>query len=381
VTKELYIGLMSGTSLDAVDAVVASIDKDSTHLIASCEHQIPDDLRQQVLAICTGRNTTLTEVGIIDHKLGKLFATVVQKLLAQAELLPEQITAIGNHGQTVFHQPDGESPFTMQLGDANLIAVLTGVDTIADFRRTDMALGGQGAPLVPAFHQHLFRQSDSTTVVLNIGGIANISVIPPDDQKHIQVTGFDTGPGNMLMDAWCEKHTGHKYDQDAQWARQGQVSLALLDQLMSDPYLKKTPPKSTGREHYNLKWLEQQITDLLPAQALPAQDVQRTLCEFTARSIAQQVQLYEQGQDCELLVCGGGASNPLLQQLIKSHLQNWRVTPTTDRGIPGDYIEAMAFAWLARQRVHNLPGNLPAVTGARCQASLGAFYPAVKDFS
>ena len=297
---------------------------------------------------------------------------MVQKLLAQAELLPEQITAIGNHGQTVFHQPDGESPFTMQLGDANLIAVLTGVDTIADFRRTDMALGGQGAPLVPAFHQHLFRQSDTTTVVLNIGGIANISVIPPDDQKHIQVTGFDTGPGNMLMDAWCEKHTGHKYDQDAQWARQGQVSLALLDQLMSDPYLKKTPPKSTGREHYNLTWLESKFTD-----SLPPQDVQRTLCEFTALSIARQVQHYMKGQDCELLVCGGGVHNPIIMQQLQHHLQEWQVLPTDEYGIPVDYMEAMAFAWLARQRVHNKPGNLPAVTGAMKKVSLGVLYPAV----
>ncbi len=381
MASELYIGLMSGTSLDAVDAVVVSIDEKSTHLIESFQHPIPDDLRQQLLAICTGQNTTLPEVGLIDHKLGKLFAAAVKELLAHAQLLPEQITAIGNHGQTVFHQPCGDSPFTMQLGDANLIAALTGIDAIADFRRMDIALGGQGAPLVPAFHQYLFQQHDSTTVVLNIGGIANISVIPPNYQKDAPVTGFDTGPGNMLMDAWCEKNTGYKYDQDARWAKQGKTDLTLLDQLKSDPYLAMPPPKSTGREHYNLKWLEQQLTNLPSVQTLPAQDIQRTLCEFTAISIAQQVQNYKQGQDCELLVCGGGANNPLLTELIELHLPDWRVLPTADRGIPGDYIEAMAFAWLARQRVHNQPGNLPAVTGARCQASLGAFYPAVKDFS
>jgi len=364
---------MSGTSLDAVDAVVVSVDQKSIHLIESVEYPIPGDLRQQVLAICTNQNTTLSEVGSIDHKLGNLFAAAVKELLSHARLLPEQITAIGNHGQTVFHQPNGESPFTMQLGDANLIAALTGIDTIADFRRIDVALGGQGAPLVPAFHQYLFRRSDSTTVVLNIGGIANISVIPPDNS---QVTGFDTGPGNMLMDAWCEKNTGHRYDKYAQWAKQGQVNAPLLDQLMSDPYLAMTPPKSTGREHYNLLWLEKQITDLPPAQ-----DIQRTLCEFTALSIAQQVQSYQQNDKCQLLVCGGGANNPLLLERIQHHLQNWQLLPTAEFGIPGDYMEAMAFAWLARQRVHNQPGNLPAVTGARCQASLGVFYPAVKEFS
>jgi len=379
VTGELYIGLMSGTSLDAVDAVVTSIDKNNTQLIKTYQHPIPEDLRQQVLAICTGQNTTLPEVGLIDHKLGKLFSAAVLELLSHAELLPEQITAIGNHGQTVFHQPDGEYPFTMQLGDANLIAALTGIDTVADFRRIDMALGGQGAPLAPAFHQYLFQQRDSATVVLNIGGIANISVIAPSHHKDGRVTGFDTGPGNLLMDIWCEKHTGQKYDQDAQWAMQGQLNKTLLNQLMSDPYVAMAPPKSTGREHYNLNWLEQQLTCLQSGPA--AQDVQRTLCEFTALSIAQQVQNYQQGQNCELLICGGGAHNPLLTERIKIHLQNWLVLPTADRGIPGDYMEAMAFAWLARQRVHNQPGNLPAVTGAKRQASLGVIYPAVKDFS
>ena len=378
--SELYIGLMSGTSLDAVDAVVVSIDNTRTQLIACHEHPIPDDLRQKILGICTGQSTTLPEVGLIDHKLGKLYAAAVNELLSHAQLLPEQITATGNHGQTVYHQPDGESPFTMQLGDANLIAALTGIDTIADFRRIDIALGGQGAPLVPAFHRYLFQQRDSTTVILNIGGVANISVIPADnlpaDKSDSSVQGFDTGPGNLLMDAWCERHTGDRFDKDAQWAQQGQVDTSLLEQLMDDPFLTKPPPKSTGRERYNLTWLEQQITD-----SLPAQNVQRTLCEYTARSIAQQVENYSHGPHCELLVCGGGADNPLLFELIKRYLPDWHTLPTGDRGIPGDYMEAMAFAWLARQRVHNQPGNLPAVTGAKHRASLGVFYPAVKDFT
>ena len=370
VASELYIGLMSGTSLDAIDAVVVSIDKSNISLVSDYQHPFPDDLRKQVLAICTGQNTTLPEIGLIDHKLGKLFSNAIIELLEHSDLLPAQIKAVGSHGQTVFHQPGGEFPFTMQLGDANLIAALTGIDVVADFRRIDIALGGQGAPLVPAFHQYLFDQRDSTTVVLNIGGIANISVIPANGSA----TGFDTGPGNLLMDIWCEKHTGQKYDQNAQWAMQGQLKESLLNQLLSDSYLAMSPPKSTGREHYNIEWLDQQITN-----PIAPEDVQRTLCEFTARSIAQQVQLFKHGHNCELLVCGGGANNPLLMQLLQFYLKDWAILPTADRGIPGDYMEAMAFAWLAHQRVHKLPGNLPDVTGAKYKTSLGALYPAVKE--
>ena len=370
--SELYIGLMSGTSLDAVDAVVVSIDTNSISLIASYEHPIPVDLRQQVLSVCSGQKTTLPDIGLIDHKLGKLYASVVNMLLKQAQLRPEQITAIGNHGQTVYHQPSGDSPFTMQLGDANLLAAQTGIDTVADFRRIDLALGGQGAPLVPAFHQFLFSSRDSTTVVLNIGGIANITVIPTSGD----IVGFDTGPGNLLLDGWCEKHTGKQYDNNAQWARQGKVDKTLLKQLMSDPFLAKQPPKSTGREHYNIAWLEKQTQ-----RSTPVTDVQRTLCEFTARSIAQQVHQFEEGKNGELLLCGGGANNPLLMESLQQQLPHWLILPSAERGIPGDYMEAMAFAWLARQRIHNQPSNLPAVTGARCLASLGVLYPAVKAFS
>lgn len=375
--SELYIGLMSGTSLDAVDTVVASIHESGIALIASSEHAIPFELRQKVLSICNGQNTTLPEIGLIDHQLGKLYAKTVNALLKQANLHPNEIVAIGNHGQTVFHQPDSHTPFTMQLGDANIIAALTGIDTIADFRRLDMALGGQGAPLVPAFHQFLFDKRSSTTVILNIGGVSNVSVIPVNGE----ITGFDTGPGNLLMDGWCERHTGQAYDRNALWAKQGTTNVTLLNQLLSDSFLLKTPPKSTGREHYNLEWLDTQIVQSSMTQSISAQDVQRTLCEFTAQSIAHQVIKFTQGTNCELLVCGGGANNPLLMELLQQHLTDWLVIPSIDRGIPGDYMEAMAFAWLARQRVHNQPSNLPSVTGAKYQASLGVFYPSVKTFT
>lgn len=370
--RELYIGLMSGTSLDGVDAVVVAIDDHNIELIASDEYPYPNALRQQVLAICTGQKTDLPTIGQLDHQLGKLYANAVNHLLNKAQLCASNITAIGNHGQTVFHQPHGEEAFTIQLGDANLISALTGIDTIADFRRLDMAVGGQGAPLVPAFHQFLFRSRHSTTVILNIGGIANISVIPSDNR----VIGYDTGPGNMLMDAWCETHIGQKFDQNGQWAATGEVLPELLNKLLADPYLQQAAPKSTGREHYNLTWLNKQlIGDELP------QDVQRTLCEFSALSIANAVDSHHNGNDCELLVCGGGANNPLLMQSLKERLKQWQVMPTSKKGISEDSMEAMAFAWLARQRVHNQPSNLPAVTGASQQVSLGVIYPAIKEFS
>lgn len=368
VTSELYIGIMSGTSLDAVDAVIASISEDAIELVQTHSRPIPAQLRQQILKVSTDQPTTVSVIGSIDHLLGKLYAETANELLALANVPSSSIKAIGNHGQTVCHQPTGDTPFTIQLGDANLIAALTGINTVADFRRMDMALGGQGAPLVPAFHQFLFPPRDSTTVVLNIGGIANITVIPPNGKVH----GYDTGPGNMLMDAWCEQHLKKNFDLNAEWASTGEVNSVLLEQLVTDEYLIKSPPKSTGREYYNLQWLKNHTTGL----ERPV-DIQRTLCEFTALSIVQQVQQYTSGRQCKLLVCGGGARNPLLMQQLQHRLTGWQVFSTSVHGIPVDMMEAMAFAWLARQRMHNQPGNLPAVTGACRQVSLGVFFPMV----
>lgn len=376
INRELYIGLMSGTSVDGIDAVVAAIDAHRIELVASCTQSIPDEIRERILKVCNKPHITLSSIGELDHELGKLYATAVEKLLDQSDLTAKDIIAIGNHGQTVFHQPVGNSPFTMQLGDANIIAATTGIDTIADFRRMDMAVGGQGAPLVPAFHQYLFAARDSTTVVVNIGGIANITVIPVTGD----VVGFDTGPGNLLMDLWCVMNIGEKYDRDGQWAKQGQTNSELLSRLMADSYLDAPPPKSTGRERYNKTWLTAQLESHTTRDLSP-KDVQRTLCEYTAQSIALQTKAYTEGAACELLVCGGGANNPLLMELLQHHLPDWRVLPTSFYGVSVDTMEAMAFAWLARQRVHNLPGNLPAVTGATRKVSLGVFYPAIKEYS
>ncbi|RTZ15073.1 anhydro-N-acetylmuramic acid kinase [Vibrio aquaticus] len=367
-TKELYIGVMSGTSLDGVDTALVEIKSGEIKLLASHDFPYPPALRKNVLAVCTGQTTNLIEIGQLDHLLGKLYSDAILALLEHSEINAQQIRAIGNHGQTVFHQPNSPQPFTMQLGDANIIAARTGIDTVADFRRKDMALGGQGAPLVPAFHQSIFKPGDSSVVVLNIGGIANISVLRPNQP----VIGYDTGPGNMLMDAWCQKHTGQAYDKNGQFASQGAVHQALLNELLSEPYLTLAAPKSTGRELFNIDWLEGHLKRF----SLAVEDVQRTLCEFTAITIADEVRKYLTGSTPELLVCGGGALNPLLMERIHHHLPNWSVMTTNDKGVDSDNMEAMAFAWLAYRRIHNLPSNLPEVTGASRPASLGVIYPA-----
>ncbi len=370
MTQELYIGVMSGTSMDGIDTALVAFDGNQPSLIAHDEFSMPNSLKQRLLDVCIGQQTNLIEIGELDHLLGHLFADAVNQLLDKSGYKAEQIRAIGSHGQTVFHQPHGNTPFTMQIGDANIIAAKTGIDTIADFRRKDMALGGQGAPLVPAFHQTIFHSQDSSVVVLNIGGIANISIIRPDHK----VLGYDTGPGNMLMDSWCLRHTANKYDKDAAFASRGNTSHELLKQLMSEPYLAQPAPKSTGRELFNLPWLDHQLSGF----ELSAEDVQRTLCEYTVQTIVNEVEHYAFGAHPELLVCGGGARNPLVMERLATLLPNWTVAPTSSKGVDNDYMEAMAFAWLAYRRIHNLPSNLPEVTGASKLASLGVMYFADK---
>ncbi|CAM3119800.1 anhydro-N-acetylmuramic acid kinase [Vibrio mytili] len=365
--KEHYIGVMSGTSMDGVDTALVEIEGDHVRLLAHDDYPMPENIKQILLSVCTGQSTNLKVLGELDHRLGHLFADAILQLLEKSGYKASQIRAIGNHGQTVFHQPSGACPFTTQLGDANIIAVKTDIDTVADFRRKDMALGGQGAPLVPAFHKSIFAPQDSTTIVLNIGGIANISVLHPQQP----VIGYDTGPGNMLMDAWCDVHTKQGFDKDAKFARQGRVNQALLVQLLREPYLTLSAPKSTGRELFNIDWLRSQIGDL----QLSAEDIQRTLCEYSAITMANEVEKYASGASPQLLVCGGGARNPLLMERLSALLPQWQVATTTEKGVNGDYMEAMAFAWLAQRHIHGLPSNLPEVTGASRLASLGVLYP------
>ncbi|HBL7238707.1 TPA: anhydro-N-acetylmuramic acid kinase [Serratia liquefaciens] len=361
-----YIGVMSGTSLDGVDVVLAAIDGRMVAQQASYSHPMPIQLKQDILGMCQGQQTTLAAVGRLDAQLGTLFGEAVLGLLKQTGVSAQDITAIGCHGQTVWHEPEGDARFSMQLGDNNRIAALTNITTVGDFRRRDMAYGGQGAPLVPAFHQALLAHPVERRMVLNIGGIANLSMLLPG----APVRGFDTGPGNMLMDAWVWRHRSQPYDKDGAWAMEGRVCLPLLQQMLADPYFALPAPKSTGREYFNAAWLERQLTGL---PAVKPVGVQTTLAELTAITICEQVQL---AGGCErLLVCGGGARNPLLMARMSALLPGTEVCLTDDFGISGDDMEALAFAWLAFRTLSGQPGNLPSVTGASRETLLGGIYP------
>lgn len=362
-----YIGVMSGTSLDGVDVVMAAISDNMVAQQASLSFPFPIALKQRILNICQGQQTTLSEIGKIDYQLGTLYAEAINTLLQSTALTADQILAVGCHGQTVWHEPEGDFPFTLQLGDNNRVAALTGITTVGDFRRRDMAYGGQGAPLVPAFHLAVLGEPYERRIVLNIGGIANITALLPGSA----VKGYDTGPGNMLMDTWIWRHQQRPYDEAGQWAQQGQVSQSLLIKMLNDPYFARSAPKSTGREYFNIQWLESQLIDY---SDLSPVDVQATLLELTAMSVAQQVLL---SGGCErLIVCGGGAKNSYLMQRLAILLPGTEVTNSDKFGLSGDDLEALAFAWLAARTLSGLPGNLASVTGASQETVLGAIYPA-----
>lgn len=372
----LYLGIMSGTSLDGVDlALVDFFEK--PNLVASGFVPMPEDLRANLAELLKSGETSLQKLGEIDHHLGVLYADCVNDFLVKNQLEASQITAIGCHGQTVWHAPQGNFPFTMQIGDMNLVAARTGITTVGDFRRKDMAMGGQGAPLVPAFHEAVFARPNQFTVVLNIGGISNISVLDPKSET----IGYDVSVGNALMDSWIEKHLGKRYDKNAEWAKTGEVISELLAEMLNEPFLQLPPPKSTGRELFNLAWLEKQFANLTaksPASSVAnfkLEDIQYTLAEFTAQSITRELSQWKNEPNKVLLVCGGGARNPLLMERFNVLLPDWHVGTTNDYGVDVDYVEAAAFAWLAFQRMENLPSNMPSVTGASQAVSLGVIFP------
>lgn len=367
---ELFIGIMSGTSLDGIDAILMATNGTQAELKACTRRQFAPDLRQRLLAVAKGAAISAQHWGDLDTELGQAYAEIVLQLLQESGTDASQVRAIGCHGQTVWHQPKGDLPFSLQLGDGNRLAALTGIITINDFRRKDMALGGQGAPLVPAFHQQVLADEQQVRIVVNIGGIANITLLDPTQA----VSGYDVGPGNMLMDAWCQQQWGQPYDKDAAFGLQGKVSGELLARLLNEPWLALPAPKSTGRELFSPSWLAAQlkacVTPLSPV------DVQATLAEFSARAIVDQVQKCSIHTDLPrlLLVCGGGGHNPLLMQRLTALLPNWQVTTTNSAGVDMDAMEAMAFAWLAHQTLNGLAGNLPAVTGASRPAILGVIH-------
>lgn len=364
----LFIGVMSGTSLDGVDLVLM----DFSHHAQAQAHvslPMPGPLRDTFLRLNRPGHNELHEAALAANALVKLYAQGVHELLALAKLQPQDIAAIGAHGQTVRHQPQAHDGvgYTLQINNPALLAERTGIRVVADFRTRDVAAGGQGAPLVPAFHQHLFSRSGETVAVLNMGGMSNISILRDND-----VLGFDCGPGNVLLDLWCQRHTGHTYDNNGQWAAAGQVSQALLNDLLKEPYFSLPPPKSTGRDLFQLDWLQQHLTKL---PSLPPADVQATLTALTAQTCANEVMRHAPDAG-RLLVCGGGAFNTVLMGQLQMLLPAVHVASTDKHGLPPMQVEAAAFAWLACQTLLNRPGNLPAVTGAKGLRVLGAVHPA-----
>ena len=366
--RTLFIGVMSGTSLDGVDAVLVDT-AEGFHCLAHVAVPMPQSLRQDFLRLNQSGPHELHLAALSANSLVALYTQAVQSLLRSTQHKPEEIAAIGAHGQTVRHQPqmhDGVG-YTLQLNNPALLAEQTGISVVADFRSRDVAAGGQGAPLVPAFHQAVFGHIEDTVAVLNIGGMSNISILQTD-----HVLGFDCGPGNVLMDLWCHQHLGQHYDHLGQWAASGKVSQALLTRFLLDPFFQAPPPKSTGRDLFHADWLQAHLSAV---PELPAADVQATLAALTVQSCAQEV-LRHAPTAKQLLVCGGGAYNQQLITLLSQALPGVQVVSTETQGLPPLQVEAAAFAWLARQTLLNLPGNLPAVTGARGPRVLGAIYPA-----
>lgn len=370
----LYIGLMSGTSADAVDAAMVELSSDVVKLIACHSEAIPRSLKEALRTAISNESLDRSIVWQLDTRVGELFARAAQTLIENAGITRSRIHAIGSHGQTIFHDPDAEFPCTVQIGDPNVIVERTGITTVADLRRRDLAAGGQGAPLAPAFHHAVFRSPTADRAVVNIGGIANVTVLPADDSKP--VIGFDTGPGNTLMDAWIQSERGESMDTNSAWAATGSCNADLLGSLRSDAYFDASPPKSTGRELFNLRWVQKHLAEV--SAAIAPEDIQNTLCELTANTIASAIRTHA-SDTREVLVCGGGAHNPLLLSRLENHLEPLSVRSTLSLGIDPDWVEAMAFAWLAARTLAGKAGNLPEVTGAKHPVVLGGIYPGRQD--
>ena len=371
--EAMFVGLMSGTSADGIDAALVAFDTaDRCRLVHATHTAWSPELRRVLLEIGQQRlEPSLDTLGTLDIQVAEAFAAATLSLLSAARVPATAVTAIGSHGQTVRHRPagarhDGHHPFTLQLGDGNVIAERTGIATVADFRRRDVAAGGQGAPLLPALHAALLADPAESRAVLNLGGIANLTLLPPSGGA---VRGFDTGPANALLDAWCERHSGQPFDRDAAWAAGGAVQAPLLQRLLDESWFALPPPRSTGREQFHLDWLQERLSGEAP------RDVQATLLELTVRTVVDALEREQPGTR-RVLVCGGGVHNPLLMSRLQASLPGAVVESTAAHGLDPDQVEAMGFAWLARRTVAGLAGNLPAVTGARGPRVLGVVYPA-----
>lgn len=366
--SNLFIGLLSGTSMDAIDAAIVDLSHNNVKIIETHSEPWPTKFRNRCLEIGTQGNCHLDEFGMLDAEAGKIFAEASLKLLKKAKLSKNDIRAIGSHGQTLRHGPRFPFPFSLQIGNPHVIAEMTKIMTVFDFRRRDIAVGGEGAPLAPGFHAVFFRDPLEDRAVINIGGISNITILPANFKQCI--LGFDVGPGNCLMDAWVEKHWHQTYDQNGEFAKKGKIITPLLEKCLADPYFDKKLPKSTGREYFNLDWLQHKINASHSLASIP-EDVQRTLLALTVESLVLAIEDHASSTK-QIFICGGGASNPFLMQELQNKLSPRKVTTTTELGIHADWVESALFAWLAKQTLEGLPGNCPSVTGANKSVPLGA---------
>jgi len=357
--------------MDGVDAALVEFSNDNIKLVNNHSHNIPSALKEKLICLSlNSADANIDMLGEADTELGLLFADAANALLEKSNFNAQQITAIGSHGQTIRHRPDLKNNFSIQIGDANRISYNTNILTVADFRRKDMAAGGEGAPLAPAFHQQVFYSAKENRAVLNIGGISNLTFLPKD--KKQPSFGFDSGPGNGLMDAWIQQYKNKCFDEKGAWAASNVADEQLVNLLMQDNFISNAPPKSTGREHYNLHWLKQQLAKI--NTHLDAGQIQSSLCQFTCDSIIYAIEKYLPNIDT-LIVCGGGTHNENLMHQLSKKLNTTKLASSEDYDVHPDWVEAIAFAWLAKQTLNNKPGNLPAVTGAKQAVILGAIYP------
>ena len=369
--SHLFVGLLSGTSMDAVDALVADFSTSDPQIIATHNEPFPKKLKEKLLAVANNRNASLTDVAQLDTQIGRLFAQAVEQLLGQHQIGSEQIIAIGSHGQNICHAPTADPSFTCQIGNPHDIVAITGIQTIADFRRRDIALGGQGAPLTHAFHQTIFSSDQENRAIVNIGGICNVTFLYKNQQQV--TTGFDTGPGNMLLDGWIQYHLDKEFDKNGAWAASGKVNQNLLDNLLADPYFQKSPPKSTGREYFNLPWLQSYLEHI--TTQLEPEDVQATLVQLTAYSMAKDIKQYLPSPG-KVILCGGGAYNGYLRAQLAQQLPDFVIEDSQNYGIPPQWLEAVAFAWFAQQTLDNKSIDLRHITGASAPSLVGTIYPA-----
>jgi anhydro-N-acetylmuramic acid kinase len=363
---------MTGTSVDSLDAALVQFDlQDQPTIHNTHSISLPKHIQLQVQQLSSSGEGEIDLIRQLDNDIAHYSSEAVKTLCQQSNILASNITAIGSHGQTVRHYPATKSTkgYSLQLGDPNIIAEATGITTVADFRRRDIAAGGQGAPLVPAFHHSVFRTKQNDRLIVNLGGIANISYLPKDGET----LGYDTGPANTLMDAWCLQHQHQRFDKDGLWAKTGSYHKELLHNLLNDSYFSSPAPKSTGREYFNLSWLEQQ-TSKLKTTSIPPADIQATLLELTAKTVAQEINNVDPDNKAHVYICGGGSHNVALMKKLAGHIQPRLIATTADIGIEPDWVEATAFAWLAKQTMHKASGNLPAATGANKEVILGGIY-------